>query len=92
MASLLRILERLIFGSTSDIVFSIGQIKKLEIHPEWKGKLKVGKGKTKDLSQTYKRLACAVKSRWASCILVWDPVKLKPAMFLQTIFFSSPFL
>ena len=84
MASLLRLIERLISGSTADIIFSTGQIKRLEIHPEWKGKLKDWKGKTKDLSQAYKQLACSASSRWASCILVWDPIQLKPAAFLQT--------
>ena len=83
ISSLVRLIERLITGGTDEIVFSTGHIKKLVIHPGWKGSLEVWKGKTKDLSQAYKQLSCSKGTRWASCILVWDPTTCNPAMFLQ---------
>jgi hypothetical protein len=55
----------------------------VEIHKDWRDVLGKWSGKTKDLSQAYKQLGISKNSRWAACILVWNPESEKPALFLQ---------
>jgi hypothetical protein len=83
ISSLIRLVERILSGETDEIVFSTGHSKKLLVDSSWKSRLKDWVGKTKDLSQAYKQLAVNGQSRWASCIIVWDPLKKASASFLQ---------
>ena len=84
IASTIRLIERLITGETSEVVLSSKQILKVEVHNEWKGQLDRWSGKTKDLSQAYKQLGISKEARWSSCILVWNPNRKEPAIFLQS--------
>ena len=52
------------------------------MHSLWNNKVKL-LGRCIDLAKAYKQWAVAPDQLWASVITAWDPVKLKPALFIQ---------
>ena len=52
------------------------------MHSLWNNKVKL-LGRCIDLAKAYKQWAVAPDQLWASVIPSWDPVKLKPALFIQ---------
>ena len=91
LASLIKLIESLVSKQCSTVQFGGDISKELKLHPDWTQRTESQRpwfGKTKDLSQAYKQLPVAADNRWASVIVVWDPITKGPAMFIQN---SLPF-
>ena len=84
-------IERLLNTDLQGIIDSSGQLWKIIVDDTWNSSQQVlWKGRTIDLKAAYKQLHVNPGNRWSSCIVLYDPVKEKPAMFVQnTLPFGS---
>lgn len=88
LAAVIRLIEQIISEPNKEVVFPSGVKKKICVHKSWGNDVLNWRGKTKDLQSAYKQLAVEFQSRWAATIVVFDPHKGKPAIFIQS---SLPF-
>ena len=83
-------LERVLQGDLVNLIDATGCSHEIRTHPFWKQSSMLWKGRTIDLKSAYKQLHVKPTNRWTSCIVMFDPDKACPAVFVQnTLPFGS---
>jgi hypothetical protein len=92
IASTIRIIEAVVAQDVKRIKLCDGSVRDISVHVDWlhDDQLYKWQGGTLDLKSAYKQIAVANDHLWSNVIVVFDPHKQSPAIFVQnTLPFGS---